>query len=152
MAQIYENIPWLSIYTKHMPGVGKDLKQFRAMATGRAAERHKNGSMTKDLFYYLVSRFLAASSYGNNMGEQSNEDGAEKESPSRSVILSDGVLALVAGSDTTASVLSNIFWSLVRHPSMYKRLQEEVDKYYPPGEDALNPKHHSNMPYLESVM
>ena len=68
------------------------------------------------------------------------------------MVISDGALAIVAGSDTTASVLSNLFWLLLRHPQYYKRLQEEVDKFYPPGENALDPKHHPNMPYLESVM
>lgn len=38
------------------------------------------------------------------------------------------------------------------NPESYKRLQEEVDKFYPQGEDALNTQHHVNMPYLEAVM
>lgn len=83
---------------------------------------------------------------------QSNEDGAEKESPPAAVVISDGVLATVAGSDTTATALSNTFWCLIRHPAAYRRLQAEVDKYYPHGEDALDPKHHPEMPYLEGVM
>ena len=72
--------------------------------------------------------------------------------PPAEVVLSDSVLAMVAGSDTTANVLANTFWLLVRHPEVYKKLQAEVDKYYPLGEDALNPKHHPDMAYLESVM
>jgi len=31
-------------------------------------------------------------------------------------------------------------------------LQDEVDYYYPPGEDALNPQHHPKMVYLEAVL
>ena len=68
------------------------------------------------------------------------------------VVVSDGVLALVAGSDTTASVLSNTFWCLLRHPQAFKRLRAEVDKYYPAGWNALDPVHHPEMAYLESVM
>ena len=59
---------------------------------------------------------------------------------------------MIAGSDTTASALSNIFFLLAANPPVYKRLQDEVDRFYPHGEDALSTKHHANMPYLEAVM
>ena len=38
------------------------------------------------------------------------------------------------------------------HPSIYPRLQAEVDRFYPSGENALDPKHYHEMPYLEAVM
>ncbi len=68
------------------------------------------------------------------------------------MVISDGILALVAGSDTTAAVLSNTFWCLIRQPYAYKRLQAEVDQYYPRGEDSLDPKHHVKMVYLDAVL
>ena len=40
----------------------------------------------------------------------------------------------------------------MRNPDVYKRLEAEVDKYYPPGENSLDPKHLKNMHYLEAVM
>ncbi len=83
---------------------------------------------------------------------QSNEDQAETESPPRHIVISDGLIALIAGSDTTATTLSNVFYCLLTHPETYKRLQDEVDKYYPLGEDALNPEHHVHMTYLDAVM
>ena len=67
-------------------------------------------------------------------------------------MIADGTLAIVAGSDTTSSVLSSIFYCLLTHPEAYVRLRAEVDAYYPPGEDALNTKHHAEMPYLNAVM
>ena len=63
---------------------------------------------------------------------KSNEDGSEKVSPTKSTILSDGALALIAGSDTTASVASSTFWSLLCHLDVLSRLRAEVDKFYPP--------------------
>ena len=83
---------------------------------------------------------------------QSNEDGAEPINPPKARVLSDGLLAIGAGADTTASVLSNTFWLLLKHPQYYKRLQEEVDKFYPPGEDSLDSKYHTQMPFLDAVM
>ena len=72
--------------------------------------------------------------------------------PSLEHILSDSLLAVAAGSDTTASVLTTTFYFLMRNPEYYKRLQAEVDKFYPPGENSLDPQHHQNMVVLEAVM
>ena len=72
--------------------------------------------------------------------------------PPRHIVISDGILALVAGSDTTTVVLSNALWLLLRHPDAYRRLQAEVDKFYPPGENSLDGKHLNEMYYLEAVM
>lgn len=83
---------------------------------------------------------------------QSNEDGSEKVSPPQHVVTSDGLTALLAGSDTTATVLSSIMYCLMRNPAAYKRVQEEVDKFYPVGEDSLDPKHIPEMRFLEAVM
>lgn len=67
-------------------------------------------------------------------------------------ITQDGVLAMIAGSDTTSSVLSHVIYCLLRNPSTYARLQAEVDKFYPPGENSLDPRHINSMPYLEAVL
>lgn len=82
---------------------------------------------------------------------QNNEDGAGAPRPFADVV-SDGALAVIAGSDTTSSVLSNLFFFLLKEPKYYKRLQAEVDKFYPPGEDALSTKHHNDMPFLTAAM
>ena len=62
------------------------------------------------------------------------------------------MLAIIAGADTTSSVLSNLFWCVLQQPEIYKRLREEVDKCYPPGEDSLDGKFINDMPYLEAVV
>lgn len=131
----FEHVPWLSHYILHFPALIRSLTDLRALAFGRSKLRYERGSTTKDLFYYL-----------------SNEDHADAEMPPMKVVISDAVLAIVAGSDTTAVTLSNIFYYLISRPDTYRRLQEEVDKYYPPGEDALNPKHYVKMSYLDAVL
>ena len=62
------------------------------------------------------------------------------------------MLAIIAGADTTSSVLSNLFWCVLQQPDIYKRLREEVDSFYPPGEDSLDGKFINDMPYLEAVV
>ena len=76
---------------------------------------------------------------------------AEPPPPPRQ-LYDDGVLAVVAGSDTTSSALTSVFNCLLTHPEAYARLQEEVDQFYPAGEDAFSTKHHRGMHYLQAVM
>lgn len=134
-AMYFEHVPWLSYYVARVPALTRDLTHLRALAFKRTITRYQSGSSAKDLFYYL-----------------SNEDRAEEECPPQRTVISDAVLVIVAGADTTATTLSNVFYHLMCNPNSYKRLQEEVDKFYPQGEDALNTQHHVNMPYLEAVM
>ena len=56
-----------------------------------------------------------------------NED-VGGEPPDLQLLLREGVLAMIAGSDTTAGVMSNVFYFLISNPEAYKRLQAEVDK------------------------
>lgn len=67
--------------------------------------------------------------------------------------MSDGVLAIVAGSDTTSSVLSGLFHYLLAHPASYRRLQEELDDAFPPGEgDPFDANELAELPFLNAVM
>ncbi|KAI0772161.1 cytochrome P450 [Irpex lacteus] len=135
MSQIYETIPWFAYYARYIPGVAMDLKRFRAKCYQRAEQRYATGSKVKDLMYYL-----------------SNEGSDDGEAPARSLVISEAVLAVIAGSDTTSTALSNTFWCLLRYPHYYKRLQDEVDRFYPSGDDALDSKHHPKMVYLDAVL
>ncbi|KAI0756346.1 high nitrogen upregulated cytochrome P450 monooxygenase 2 [Daedaleopsis nitida] len=131
----FGHLPWMADYIRTVPGLGAKMKQMRSFCMQRTEERVKLGAASrKDLFYYL-----------------NNEDGAEP-TPPLSEVIADGTLAIVAGSDTTSSVLSSIFYCLLTHPEAYARLRAEVDTYYPPGEDALNTKYHAEMPYLNAVI
>ncbi|KAH9897745.1 high nitrogen upregulated cytochrome P450 monooxygenase 2 [Cubamyces lactineus] len=131
----FGHLPWTADYVRKIPGLGTKMKEMRSFCIRRTAERVKQGNhSTKDLFYYL-----------------NNEDGSEA-TPPLSQVVADGALAVVAGSDTTSSVISNLVFCLLTHPETYARLRAEVDFYYPPGEDALNTKHHADMSYLNAVI
>ncbi|OCH86875.1 high nitrogen upregulated cytochrome P450 monooxygenase 2 [Obba rivulosa] len=132
-AHMLAHLPWTVPYAQVL-GFGEDVRRMRSFGIERAKGRVKAGSLDKDLFYYL-----------------NNEDGAGAPRPFPEVV-SDGALAVIAGSDTTSSVLSNVFFYLLKEPAYYKRLQAEVDKFYPPGEDALSTKHHGDMPFLTAVL
>ena len=52
------HVPWLGPYAFSVPGVANNLKLFRAHAQNWAKSRIKDGSIRKDLFYYLVRCIL----------------------------------------------------------------------------------------------
>ncbi|KAF8442381.1 cytochrome P450 [Boletus edulis BED1] len=135
LALILTHVPWLGKYYVRVPGIGSDLKKFRSFCQERASLRRTQGSQSKDLFHYLI-----------------DEAGVERSPPTFAEVASDGVLTIVAGSDTTATTLSSLFWALLSHPTAYRRLQAEVDRYYPPGEDASSTTHHPQMQYLNAVI
>ncbi|KAG1781607.1 cytochrome P450 [Suillus placidus] len=119
-ALVLSHVPWLGKYYAQLPGIGEGLKKFRTFCQERAMFRRSTGSLSKDLFHYLI-----------------DEAGLERHTspPTFAEVASDGVLAIVAGSDTTATTLSSLFLSLLRNPQTYYRLQAEVDSFFPPGED-----------------
>jgi cytochrome P450 len=49
-----------------------------------------------------------------------------KETDDREVLRDQILSVLLAGRDTTASLLSNMFWELAHHPEIYEKLREEV--------------------------
>jgi cytochrome P450 len=72
--------------------------------------------------------------------------------PSTEVVLSDGVLAVIAGSDTTATTFTALWYYLLLEPAMCDRLRQEVDAHFPPGEEPLDFMRMVNMPYLNACM
>ena len=65
---------------------------------------------------------------------------------------SAGVVAIIAGSDTSATALSHIFWFLIKNPDVKKRLQAEIDSTFPDGEDTADYTKQTEMRYLNAVM
>ena len=65
-------------------------------------------------------------------------------------LVDDGILAVTAVLDTTASALTSLFFSLLVHPDTDALLQDEVDKFYLSDEDPLVTKHHKDMVYLHA--
>ncbi|KAL4246847.1 Cytochrome P450 superfamily protein [Abortiporus biennis] len=134
---IFEQMPWLAQISKNLslPVVGEGIARLRRVGAERASSRARSGSTRKDLYFYL-----------------SHDDKPEIPAASTCLLIAEGALATIAGSDTTSSVLSNIFYFLMRNPLMYKRLQEEVDKFYPSGSDPADGVHYKEMVYLDAVI
>ncbi|KAG6902636.1 hypothetical protein C0995_013761 [Termitomyces sp. Mi166 len=108
---------------------------LRKFAINHGKARLAKGHETKDLWYHL-----------------SDEPGLEKERPTVKEIVADSTLAMIAGSDTTATALSNLFYFLLRHPHCLKRLRDEIDDVYPKEECPLSSAKHSHLPYLAACI
>ena len=68
-------------------------------------------------------------------------------------VMSDSMLALIAGSDTTSITLGGVFFYMLKNPGLYDRLRREVDSTFPPGEgEPFDSQKLANMPFLNSVM
>lgn len=76
----------------------------------------------------------------------------EAVKPPIPVVISEAVLAIIAGSDTTASTLSAAWYCLFRNPSAMAHLRNEVDSVFPAGDEPLDFSQMTNMPYLNAVM
>lgn len=62
---------------------------------------------------------------------------------------STATLAMIAGSDTTATANANILYFLMSHPTAYKRLQAEIDGL---GDKITDCRTQAQLPYLNAVM
>jgi cytochrome P450 len=76
---------------------------------------------------------------------QSGEELPEAERPSVNNVAQDGGLAIIAGSDTTSSVLTALLYYLLLNPEAYEHLQEEVDSPFTSGEEPLDTAKFSHM-------
>ncbi|KAJ3518703.1 hypothetical protein NM688_g9401 [Phlebia brevispora] len=129
-----DHLPWLADYARKFPRSVATISNGRMSGIKRIERRKNEGVSRKDLMYSL-----------------SNED-IGGDTPPHEIVLLEGFLAIVAGSDTTSGVLSNVFYYLLSNPEVYKRLQSEVDRYYPTSEDSLDPQYYPQMPYLDAVI
>ncbi|EKM57284.1 uncharacterized protein PHACADRAFT_254974 [Phanerochaete carnosa HHB-10118-sp] len=132
---VLSQTPWILPFIRRLPPAVKAIRDMRHMGATLAQGRTKNGSASKDLFYFLTEDETAA------------ESGATLDE-----IIADGILALVAGSDTTATVLSHLCYFMLRHPECAERLHKEIDATFPPGEDPLDFSRHADMPYLNACI
>ncbi|KAI0706787.1 cytochrome P450 [Cerioporus squamosus] len=134
--QVYRSLrSELVLMTSKLPILSDNLQQLRNFAFNAAMGRLKAGTSKKDLWYHL-----------------SDEAGLEKQNPPVIDVAADAILAIIAGSDTTASALASFFYCILNDKASYKRLQKEIDSVYPPGADATECSLHDQLVYLDACL
>ncbi|KAK7444559.1 hypothetical protein VKT23_015237 [Stygiomarasmius scandens] len=128
-------IPWAAFFLDQVLPIGEDVNKFRRFAAEAAIQRAQAGASSKDLWYHLM-----------------DEAGLEKVKPPLANVIVDGSLTMVAGSDTTVSALSSLFYFLLSDPGCYRRLMEEVDTAYPAGTDPFDVSKHHELEFMKACI
>ena len=76
----------------------------------------------------------------------------DDQETSRSNILSNGTLAIVAGTDTIKATLVLIFYHLLSNQACYERLRKEIDLTVSESDDRLDFEKLDGMKYLNACM
>ncbi|KAF7973257.1 hypothetical protein HWV62_15681 [Athelia sp. TMB] len=108
------HIPWAHTYVRLLPLAAAAGKRFASIALAPLMTRITEGTQVKDLFWFVA-------------------DEESPTPPSRATVKADGIMAVVAGSDTTATTLTAIWYFLLRNPIIMQLLEEEVDAHFADG-------------------
>jgi len=81
-----------------------------------------------------------------------DEAGLEKVKRPVTEVAKDAGLAVIAGSDTSSTVMSSLVFLILGNPDVYKKLQAEIDETFPGGTDPTDSTKLSSMPYLDACM
>jgi cytochrome P450 len=73
--------------------------------------------------------------------------------PTLAAAAGDGKVGIIAASDTTASAMTCLVWSLCSNPDIYRRLQQEIDSVFVDGvEDCFDANKHEELHFLTACM
>ena len=67
-------------------------------------------------------------------------------------VAQDGLLAIIAGSGTTSTMLTAVVYYLLLNPDTYVCLQKEVDSAFPSGAEPLDVLKLCQMEWLNGCM
>ncbi|KAH8811348.1 cytochrome P450 monooxygenase-like protein [Xylogone sp. PMI_703] len=105
-------VPWAFMILARIPGLGSGYKRFVAWAAEQVQNRMKMDSSIEepDLMSWLIDSYQKSPSKADEI----------------QWLNGDSRLIIVAGSDTTASTLTFIFFRLAQNPLILKKLQKEL--------------------------
>lgn len=132
----FSELPWLRIIFARCLPIPARLKRFEKQNIERFERRLAQGSSRRDIFTYLL-------------GEEKDE-GGQTIKFTRMELIADTGLVVVAGSDTTSSLLSWFWYYNTLNPASYARLREELSQLKP--EQLTDTALLSKLPYLNAAL
>ncbi|KAJ3502569.1 hypothetical protein NMY22_g18541 [Coprinellus aureogranulatus] len=140
---VMQHIPWINPLVTSIPFISSKMRAFSEFGVQQAEKRMGQETKRKDLFYHLYEV----------PGEKIDRTHEEQ----MDLMVSNCLLTIVAGSDTTATALSAIFCFLLSERQAYDALKSEIDQAFPAvsmvdgwpeiGSDVL-----AKLPYLNAVI
>ncbi|KAI8050504.1 cytochrome P450 [Syncephalis plumigaleata] len=120
-----------------LPKLAKNIKDLDDYALQAIAKRRKQGDLgRKDTLQQLIESVDEAT--GERLTDQS--------------IMSEVLLLMIAGTDTTALTMTWTMNFLLQYPETFKRLAEEVRSFYPDPDTRIAYKDVLSMKYLDAVL
>ncbi|KAK6988925.1 cytochrome P450 [Favolaschia claudopus] len=130
-SNVVGQVPWLIPTIQSVPGVSQIIKDFNSFGQALAKQRVKKVAIgTRDLWYHLAD------------GKKATDENS----------VADGIVAIVAASDTVASTLCSVIWFLLSHPHQYQRLQKELDTAIADGDDPFDAVKHQELHFLRACI
>lgn len=114
MISIFSPTPWLFPIIKRIPILNRESNEFDDFEAALFWKRFRSEPKETDVFEWIVAEYREKSA----PTEQETTD-----------MKSDVGLIVIAGSETTRLSLTILFYNLVCHPHVYRKLQEEVDAF-----------------------
>ncbi|KAL4805917.1 cytochrome P450 monooxygenase [Aspergillus unguis] len=108
---LFSHLTWLFPFFKRIPGLNADYLKFWDWVGEQVKARIDNRPDRPDVFSWILDAF--------ERGPKTMQDLAD--------LYGDAYLIIVAGSDTTAATLTNLFFHIAHSPKLQKQLQAELD-------------------------
>ncbi|KAK7687806.1 hypothetical protein QCA50_009025 [Cerrena zonata] len=135
ICHILAQISWIYPYLLKIPGAAGTVKTARRIGVEMAEKRKNLGSNSYDLYHYLL-----------------DEEGLEKVKPSERFALREGFVAIIAGSETTATAATNTLYFLLKHPDVKRRLQKEIREVFPENGEISDCTKFNELPFLNACI
>jgi cytochrome P450 len=129
----FHEVSWIQLLLHTVVPVPKRLEVFQQQNKERFEKRLKQGSSRLDLFTYLLG-----------------EDDPHSFKLTDIELVADAGLIVVAGSDTTSSLLTWFWYYNVSNPAEYTKLRHELDALQP--EELSDPAVLTKLPYLNAAI
>ncbi|OQE04404.1 hypothetical protein PENVUL_c033G10168 [Penicillium vulpinum] len=118
---LFGHLTWLFPFFKKTPVINADYLRFWKWVGERVNERIQNTPDRPDVFSWILKAY--------EQGPKTKQDHLN--------LNGDAYLIIVAGSDTTAATLTNLFFHLASDRTLYKTLQTELDSLPSLSHDKL---------------
>ncbi|BEI85721.1 hypothetical protein CcaverHIS002_0600080 [Cutaneotrichosporon cavernicola] len=132
----FHEISWIRILLRKLLPLPERLKIFETQNMERFERRAKQGSARRDLFTYLL-------------GEE-KEDTGQLFKLTRLELIADAGTIVVAGSDTTSSLLTWFWYYSTKYPQTYKALRSELSTLS--SDQLTDTTTLSKLPYLNAAL